>query len=178
MDRGFVLWFTGLPASGKTTVANLVKVELLNLGHKVEVLDGDDLRKRLDPEIGFSPEDRAIHIRRVAYVSELLARNGVAVLVCLVSPYIHTRQSAREMIGDKFIEVFMKCSLETCIKRDPKGLYKRALDGEIPNMTGIGDPYEEPPNPEIIVDTEKNSAKENAEIVLENLRELGYIRGP
>jgi len=175
MDRGFVLWFTGLPASGKTTVANLVKYELLNLGHKVEVLDGDDLRKKLDPEIGFSPEDRAIHIRRVAYVSELLARNGVATLVCLVSPYIHTRQSAREMVGDRFIEVFVKCSLETCIRRDPKGLYKRALDGEIPNMTGIGDPYEEPPNPEVIVDTEKNSAEKNAEIVLEKLRDLGYI---
>jgi len=175
MDRGFVLWFTGLPASGKTTVANLVKDELLKLGHKVEVLDGDDLRKKLDPEIGFSPEDRAIHIRRVAYVSELLSRNGVATLVCLVSPYIHTRQSAREMVGDRFIEVFVKCSLETCIRRDPKGLYKRALDGEIPNMTGIGDPYEEPPNPEVIVDTEKNSAEENAEIVLEKLRDLGYI---
>ena len=171
---GFVLWFTGLPASGKTTVANLVKAELLNLGYKVEVLDGDDLRKKLDPEIGFSPEDRAIHIRRVAYVSELLARNGVAALVCLVSPYIHTRQSARKMIGDKFIEVFVKCSLETCIRRDPKGLYKRALDGEISNMTGIGDPYEEPPNPEVVVDTEKNSAEENAEIVLGKLRELGY----
>ncbi|MCW3991713.1 MAG: adenylyl-sulfate kinase [Candidatus Bathyarchaeota archaeon] len=175
MERGFVLWFTGLPASGKTTVASIVKEELQGLGRRVELLDGDVLRRDLDPEIGFSPEDRAIHIRRVAYVSELLARNGVAVLVCLVSPYIHTRASARELVGDKFIEVYVRCSLETCISRDPKGLYRRALAGEIPNMTGIGDPYEEPPNPDVVVDTEENTAEENAAAVLAKLRELGYI---
>lgn len=175
MERGFVLWFTGLPASGKTTIASIVKRELLSIGLRVELLDGDDLRKKLDPEIGFSPEDRAIHIRRVAYVSELLARNGVAVIVCLVSPYIHTRATAREMIGAKFIEVYVKCSLETCIRRDPKGLYRRALAGEIPDMTGIGDPYEEPLNPDVVVDTEKNTSEENAGIVLAKLRELDYI---
>ena len=175
MSSGFVLWFTGLPASGKTTIASLVKERLLSLGRKVELLDGDALRRDLDPEIGFSPEDRAIHIRRVAFVSELLARNGVAVLVCLVSPYVHTRAAAQKMIGNKFIEVFVKCSLETCISRDPKGLYKRALAGEIPNMTGIGDPYEEPPNPDIIVDTENNTASENMAIVLSKLEEMGYI---
>ena len=175
MSSGFVLWFTGLPASGKTTIARLVKARLLNLGHRVELLDGDALRRDLDPEIGFSPEDRAIHIRRVAFVSELLARNGVAVLVCLVSPYVHTRAAAQKMIGNKFIEVFVKCSLETCISRDPKGLYKRALAGEIPNMTGIGDPYEAPPNPDIIVDTENNTASENMAIVLSKLEEMGYI---
>jgi len=175
LDAGFVLWFTGLPASGKTTVASIVGEKLRALGRRVELLDGDDLRKKLDPEIGFSPEDRAIHIRRVAYVSELLARNGVAVLVCLVSPYIHTRAAAREMVGDKFIEVYVKCSLETCIRRDPKGLYRRALAGEIPNMTGIGDPYEEPPNPDVVVDTEKNTAEENAAVVLAELGDRGYI---
>lgn len=139
LGKGFVLWFTGLPASGKTTIASIVKRELQSLRWKVELLDGDELRRKLDPEIGFSPEDRAIHIRRVAYVSELLARNGFAVLACLVSPYLHTRAAARELIGDKFVEVYVKCSLETCIHRDPKGLYSRALAGEIPNMTGIGD---------------------------------------
>lgn len=175
MGRGFVLWFTGLPASGKTTIASIVKEELLVIGRRVELLDGDELRRDLDPEIGFSPEDRTIHIRRVAYVSELLARNDVAVLVCLVSPYIHTRASAREIIKDKFIEVYVRCSLETCISRDPKGLYRRALEGEIPNMTGIGDPYEEPPNPEFVVDTEENTAEENAAAVLAKLRELDYI---
>jgi len=174
LERGFVLWFTGLPASGKTTIASIVRGELLSRGHRVELLDGDDLRKKLDPEIGFSPEDRAIHIRRVAYVSELLARNGVAVLVCLVSPYIHTRAAARELIGDGFIEVYVKCSLETCIGRDPKGLYKRALAGEIPNMTGIGDPYEEPPDPEVVVDTDEETAEENARSVIAKLGELGY----
>jgi adenylylsulfate kinase len=175
LSSGFVLWFTGLPASGKTTIASLVKERLLSLGRRVELLDGDALRRDLDPEIGFSPEDRAIHIRRVAFVSELLARNGVAVLVCLVSPYVHTRASAQKMIGDKFIEVFVKCSLETCISRDPKGLYRRALAGDIPNMTGIGDPYEEPPNPDIIVDTENNTASENMTIVLSKLEKMGYI---
>lgn len=175
LESGFVLWVTGLPASGKTTIASMVKGKLLSLGRRVELLDGDELRRDLDPEIGFSPEDRAIHIRRVAYVSKLLARNGVAVLVCLVSPYIHVRAAAREMIGDKFIEVYVRCSLETCIRRDPKGLYRRALAGEIPNMTGIGDPYEEPPNPEVVVDTEKNTAEENAATVLAKLRDLGYI---
>ena len=175
LESGFVLWFTGMPASGKTTIASMVKGELLSLGRRVELLDGDELRRDLDPEIGFSPEDRAIHIRRVAYVSELLARTAVAVLVCLVSPYIHVRAAAREMIGDKFIEVYVRCSLETCIRRDPKGLYRRALAGEIPNMTGIGDPYEEPPNPEVVVDTEKNTAEENAAIALAKLRDLGYI---
>ena len=175
MEEGFVLWFTGLPASGKTTIAKTVKRELIQLGRRVELLDGDELRKKLDPEIGFSPEDRAIHIRRVAYVANLLARNGVSVLVCLVSPYIRTREAARELIGNRFVEVFVKCSLETCIERDPKGLYRRALAGEITNMTGIGDPYEEPPYPDIIVDTEKNTAEGNGKIVLKKLREFAYI---
>jgi adenylylsulfate kinase len=174
-DRGFVVWFTGLPASGKTTIARLVERELRDRGLKVELLDGDELRRKLDPEIGFSPEDRMIHIRRVAYVSHLLARNGVAVLVCLVSPYIKAREAARRIVGDDFIEVYVKCSLETCIKRDPKGLYQRALRGEIPNMTGIGDIYEEPPSPEVMVDTEKYSAEENARRIISKLEELGYL---
>ncbi len=174
-DRGFVVWFTGLPASGKTTVARLVERELRRRGLRVEVLDGDELRRKLDPEIGFSPEDRMIHIRRVAYVSHLLARNGVAVLVCLVSPYIKAREAARNIIGEDFIEVYVKCSLETCIERDPKGLYKRALRGEIPNMTGIGDVYEEPPNPDVVVDTENYTAEENARMVISRLEELGYL---
>lgn len=175
LEKGFVLWFTGLPASGKTTVASIVKKELLRLGKKVELLDGDELRKKLDPEIGFSPEDRAIHIRRVAYIGNLLARNGVATLVCLVSPYIHTRTAAKELIGDKFIEVYVNCSLETCIERDPKGLYKKAMEGEITNMTGIGDPYEEPLSPDIVIDNEKNNANTNAKIVLAKLKDLGFL---
>lgn len=173
MAKGFVVWFTGLPCSGKTTVARKLGNMLREKGHRVEVLDGDELRKKLDPEVGFSKEDREVHIRRVAYVSHLLARNGVAVLVCLVSPYRHVRAYAREIIGD-FVEVWTKCSLETCIKRDPKGLYKKALAGEIKDMTGIQDPYEEPLNPEVIVETEERTAEENAKKVLKKLEELGY----
>jgi len=174
LKKGFAVWFTGLPASGKTAIATKLGEMLQERGHRVEIMDGDDLRKKLDPEVGFSKEDREVHIRRVAYVSHLLARNGVAVLVCLVSPYRHVRAYAREMIGD-FVEVWTKCSLETCIKRDPKGLYEKALAGEIKDMTGIQDPYEEPLNPEVIVETEGRTAEENARIVLEKLKELGYV---
>lgn len=174
-DRGFVVWFTGLPASGKTTVARLVEKGLREMGFKVEVLDGDELRRNLDPEIGFSPEDRMIHIRRVAYVSHLLARNGIVVLVCLVSPYKRAREAARRIIGGNFVEVYVKCSLKTCIRRDPKGLYKRALRGEISDMTGIGDVYEEPLNPDVVVDTEKYPPEENARKVVSKLEELGYL---
>ena len=174
MEKGFVVWFTGLPSSGKTSVARKLEEMLIQEALMVEVLDGDELRTKLDPEVGFSRRDREVHIRRVAYVSKLLARNGVAVLVCLVSPYRHVRANARKEIGD-FIEVWTKCSLETCIKRDPKGLYKKALAGEIADMTGIQDPYEEPLNPEVIVETEGKTAKENAKKVLEKLKELGYV---
>jgi len=174
-ERGFVVWFTGLPGSGKTTIARRVEKALRAMGWRVELLDGDEVRRRLDPEIGFSREDREIHIRRVAYVSHLLARNGVAVLVSLVSPYISSRKRAREIVGERFLEVWVKCSLETCIKRDPKGLYKRALAGEITNMTGIQDPYEEPPNPDVTVDTERDDPEEGAEKVLQKLRELRFI---
>ncbi|MCD6263403.1 adenylyl-sulfate kinase [Candidatus Bathyarchaeota archaeon] len=174
-ERGFVVWFTGLPGSGKTTIARRVEKALRAMGWRVELLDGDGVRRRLDPEIGFSREDREIHIRRVAYVSHLLARNGVAVLVSLVSPYISSRKRAREIVGERFLEVWVKCSLETCIKRDPKGLYKRALAGEITNMTGIQDPYEEPPNPDVTVDTERDDPEEGAEKVLQKLRELRFI---
>jgi len=174
-ERGFVVWFTGLPGSGKTTIARRVEKALRAMGWRVELLDGDEVRRRLDPEIGFSREDREIHIRRVAYVSHLLARNGVAVLVSLVSPYISSRKRARKIVGERFLEVWVKCSLETCIKRDPKGLYKRALAGEITNMTGIQDPYEEPPNPDVTVDTERDDPEEGAEKVLQKLRELRFI---
>jgi len=174
MKRGFVVWFTGLPSSGKTAIARELEKMLREEGWRVELLDGDELRKKLDPEVGFSRHDREIHIRRVAYVSKLLARNEVAVLVCLVSPYREVRDYARKEIGD-FIEVWTKCSLETCIQRDPKGLYKKALAGEIKDMTGIQDPYEEPLNPELIVDTERGSPQEAARKVLRKLEELNYI---
>jgi adenylyl-sulfate kinase len=132
------------------------------------------LRKELDPEVGFSKTDREIHIRRVAYVSKLLATNGIIVLVSLVSPYRKVRAEARKKIVD-FVEVWVKCSIEKCIERDVKGLYKKALIGEITNMTGIQDPYEEPLNPEVVVDTEKESQKDGAEKIINKLTQLNLI---
>ncbi|RLG62242.1 adenylyl-sulfate kinase [archaeon] len=175
MEKGCVVWLTGLPGSGKTTIAKILEKELRARGYKVELLDGDEVRKWLSPEAGFTREDRERHLRRVIYVSKLLARNGVIVLASFVSPYRSIRAEARRIIGD-FIEVYVKCSLETVIKRDPKGLYARALRGEIKHMTGIDDPYEEPENPEVIVDTEKDPPEENAKKILQKLEELGYIK--
>ncbi|MCD6470110.1 adenylyl-sulfate kinase [Candidatus Bathyarchaeota archaeon] len=177
-EKGFVVWLTGLPASGKTTVARKLKEYLQSRGLRVELLDGDEVRRWLSPEAGFSREDRERHLRRVAYVSKLLARNGVAVLASFVSPYRSVRRQARKLIEDeglKFIEVYVKCSLEECIRRDPKGLYRRALNGEIRDMTGIQDPYEEPLNPEVIIDTENEKADECAKKVIEKLENLGLI---
>ena len=175
MEKGCVVWLTGLPGSGKTTIARILEKELRARGYKVELLDGDEVRKWLSPEAGFTREDRERHLRRVIYVSKLLARNGVIVLASFVSPYRSIRAEARRIIGD-FIEVYVKCSLETVIKIDPKGLYTRALRGEIKHMTGIDDPYEEPENPEVIVDTEKDPPEENAKKILQKLEELGYIK--
>ena len=178
IEKGFVVWLTGLPASGKTTVARKLKEYLQSRGLRVELLDGDEVRRWLSPEAGFSREDRERHLRRVAYVSKLLARNGVAVLASFVSPYRSVRRQARKLIEDeglKFIEVYVKCSLEECIRRDPKGLYRRALNGEIRDMTGIQDPYEEPLNPEVIIDTENEKPNECAEKVIEKLENFGLI---
>ena len=175
MRRGFVVWLTGLPGSGKTTIARRLEPMLRSLGLPVEVLDGDEVRKWLSPEAGFSREDRERHLRRVAHVSHLLARNGVAVIASFVSPYRSVRDFARELIKD-FVEVYVKCSLETCMRRDPKGLYKRALKGEISDMTGLQDVYEEPLKPEVVVDTEQMSPEECAQRILETLKKLGYIQ--
>ncbi len=179
MERGFVLWFTGLPGSGKTTLARAVAEVLRRRGMRVEILDGDEVRKWLSPEAGFSREDRERHLRRVAHVARLLARNGVAVLCSFVSPYRGVRREAREIVeseGIPFVEVYAKCSLEECMRRDPKGLYKRALRGEIKHMTGLDDPYEPPEAPEIVVDTESRAVEEGVETILSKLRELGLLR--
>ena len=174
MERGCVVWLTGLPGSGKTTVARALEKELIEHGKRVEVLDGDEVRENLSPQLGFSKEDRMVHANRVAYVSKLLARNGVIVIVGLISPYREFRRRAREMTGD-FVEVYVKCSLNACIERDVKGHYKRALSGEIENFTGVSDPYEEPENAEVTVDTEKETPEENAEEILSKLREMKYV---
>jgi adenylylsulfate kinase len=157
-----VIWLTGLPGSGKTTIAKALYPRLKELGFKVELLDGDIVRKELSPELGFTKQDREIHARRVVYLSKILSRNGIISIVSLISPYRDFRRYARSEtnMNNNFYEVYVKCSLETCIVRDPKGLYKKALSGEIKDLTGLQDPYEEPDNPEIIVDTEKQTPDE------------------
>jgi adenylylsulfate kinase len=163
-----VIWLTGLPGSGKTTIAKALYPRLKELGFKVELLDGDIVRKELSPELGFTKQDREIHARRVVYLSKILSRNGIISIVSLISPYRDFRKYARTDINmnNNFYEVYVKCSLEACIARDPKGLYKKALSGQIKDLTGLQDPYEEPENPEIIVDTEKQTLEECVNVII------------
>src|SRR5437870_8688225 len=155
-QNGFTIWMTGLPGSGKSTLAELLKKRLeIDFGKSVEILDGDEIRKGLSRDLGLSKERREEHARRVSFVAKLLSRNGVVSIVALISPYRVSRQSAKDTIGsDRFVEVYVKASLQECEKRDPKGLYAKARKGEITNMTGIQDPYEEPTAPDITVVTE------------------------
>jgi adenylylsulfate kinase len=174
MKDGCVVWLTGLPGSGKTTIARMVEGQLRNLGMPVEVLDGDEVRKNLSPELGFSKQDRETHARRVVYISKLLSRNGIVTIVALVSPYRELRQHARDTIGKNFLEIWVKASEEICRKRDPKGLYKKAQEGKLTNLTGPQDPYEPPINPELVVNTEHQPADASAGRVMELLRIRGY----
>jgi len=175
MTRGVTIWFTGLPCSGKTTIADRVAEVLREKGHKVERLDGDIVRKGLTSDLGFSKEDRDENIKRVTFVAKLLTRNGVKVLATFVSPYIERRRKSREEIGE-FMEVYVRCSVEECIRRDVKGMYRKALAGEITGFTGVDDPYEEPPNPELILDTDKETVEESVQKVLEKMESLGYLQ--
>jgi len=170
---GFVIWLTGLPGSGKTTIANNLLITLRERGLKVELFDGDEVRKQLSPDLGFTKKDRELHARRVVYLSKILARNGIASIVSLISPYIEFRAFARAEIPS-FVEVYVKASLETCMKRDPKGLYKKALNGEISDLTGLQDVYEEPLNPEVVVETEKETVEMGSQKILQTLRMEGY----
>lgn len=172
--KGFTLWFTGLPCSGKTALANTVADELRKKGMKVERLDGDIVRKSLTRDLGFSEEDRNMNIERVTFVAKLLTRNGVAVLASFVSPYNKIREYSRNEIGD-YILVYVKCSLEECEKRDTKGMYAKARAGEIKNFTGIDHPFEEPNSADIIVETDKQSIKESKDIILKALDKMGYL---
>ncbi len=173
-DRGFILWFTGYSGAGKSTLANMVAAELRRIGKRVEVLDGDEVRKNLSQGLGFTKEDRDINIKRIGYVAHLLARNGVVAITAAISPYRETRDAVRSLYRD-FVEVYVRCPLEVCIERDVKGLYKKALAGEIPQFTGVSDPYEEPLHPEIVVETDKETAEESITKILRRLRELGYL---
>ncbi len=168
----FVLWLTGLPGSGKTTLAYKLKNILLKKEVKVEVLDGDWVRQTINVGAGFSKEERKRHLLRVAWIARLLARNDVITICSFVSPYREVREEVRKIVEEEvpFIEVYVKASLDTVIKRDPKGLYKKALNGEIKNFTGISDPYEPPTKPDIIIDTDNESVEESVQKILSYLK--------
>ena len=174
-EDGFAVWFTGLSGAGKSTIAELVAAELDRRGVRWELLDGDVVRQNLSKGLGFSKEDRDTNILRIGWVAERLAYHGAAVLVSAISPYREIRDEVRKQIP-RFCEVFVKASVEECARRDTKGLYQKALKGEIQNFTGVSDPYEPPENPEVAVDTEQLGPEECASAVISKLEELGYLR--
>ena len=173
-QKGFTLWFTGLSGAGKTTLARLVEEELRSRGLKVEVLDGDVVRTNLSKGLGFSKEDRDTNIRRIGFVCNLLSRNGVAAIAAAISPYREIRDEVRNQIGN-FVEVYAKCPIGVLSERDVKGLYKKALAGEIKNFTGVDDPYEEPLHPEVEAHTDVETPEESALKILTKLEMMGLI---
>ncbi|MDA8233473.1 MAG: adenylyl-sulfate kinase [Clostridia bacterium] len=173
-QKGFTLWFTGLSGAGKSTLSKLVEDELRKRGRNVEVLDGDEVRENLSKGLSFSKEDRDINVKRIGYVAKLLARNGVAVITAAISPYREVRDFIREDNKD-FVEVFVNCPVEHCIEKDVKGLYKKAIAGEIKEFTGISDPYEEPLNPEVTVNTHQETPEQSAAKIISKLEELKYL---
>jgi adenylyl-sulfate kinase len=174
MGTGCCLWFTGLSASGKTTLARLLEKALVERGLKVEVLDGDIVRSNLSKGLGFSREDRETNLRRIAFVSKLLVRNGVVVIVATISPYRNIRDEIRTSMPN-FVEVYVNCPLEVCIQRDPKGLYEKALAGEIPRFTGVNDAFDPPFNPEVEIRTDTETPEEGAVRILRALEMLRYV---
>ncbi|MBD3282894.1 adenylyl-sulfate kinase [Candidatus Pacearchaeota archaeon] len=165
-----VLWFTGLSGSGKSTIAREIEKKLFEKKILSFVLDGDNVRHGLNSDLGFSPEDRQENIRRISEVASLFYNSGVYVLVCFISPYIKDRNFARKLVGEDFIEIFVKCPVSECEKRDTKGLYKKARQGIIKDFTGVSAPYEEPESPEIVVDTEKLSVEQSVEKIFDFLK--------
>lgn len=171
-----LVWFTGLSASGKSTIAHAVEKELFQRGIRAYVLDGDNVRHGLNANLGFSPEDREENIRRIAEVAHLMVDAGLVVLAAFISPYREDRESVRKrFLGDNFIEVYVRCSIEECEKRDPKGQYKRARAGIIKGYTGISSPYEEPENPDLVIDTEKITVEDSVKSVLSCLDRKSFI---
>ncbi len=173
-QKGAALWFTGLPCSGKSAIADRLAAILKERGYYVERLDGDIVRQDLTRDLGFSKEDRDENIRRVTFVTKLLARNGVFVLTSFISPYREMRDRARQQV-ENFMEIYVNTSLETCMQRDVKGMYKKAMAGQIKEFTGVSDPYEAPLNPELILVTDHESLEESAGKVLARMKELGYL---
>ena len=176
-QQGFTVWFTGLSGAGKSTIAERLEKELVRRGRAVEVLDGDVVRTHLSKGLGFSKEDRDTNIRRIAFVAKLVTRHGGAVITAAISPYAEIRDEARADISPVggFIEVFVSCPLEELVRRDVKGLYEKAIRGEIKNFTGVSDPYEEPKNPEVVVRTDQETVEESTAKILAKLEEFGYI---
>lgn len=174
-QQGFTIWFTGLSGAGKTSISDAIEPLLRERGlRKIEKLDGDVVRTHLSKGLGFSKEDRDTNIRRIGWVAEVLTRNGVCVLASAISPYREIRDEVRRNVGD-FVEVYVKCSIAELTRRDVKGLYQKALNGEIKNFTGISDPYEEPLHPEVTVDTEAEDLDASVANVLSALEARGYI---
>jgi len=173
--KGFTVWFTGLSGAGKSTIAEMLYHEFQARQMKTEILDGDVVRQNLSKGLGFSKEDRDTNILRIGFVAELLTRNGVATICCPISPYKETRDQVRATIGE-FVEVYVHATLDELSKnRDPKGLYKKALAGEIKGFTGVDDPYEVPDDAEIVIDTEAHEPEESARLIVTRLEELGLV---
>ena len=177
MPRGVTIWLTGLSGAGKSTIAERLRDELSARGRLVEVLDGDEVRTNLSDGLGFSRADRDTNVARIAFVAKLLSRNGVVAITAAISPYAAARAVARREIGD-FVEVFVRCSLSELARRDVKGLYARALRGEIPNFTGVSDPYEEPAAPEVVVDSGTQTLDESVAAIVAHLESAGYLGAP
>ncbi|HEY7755159.1 MAG TPA: adenylyl-sulfate kinase [Actinomycetota bacterium] len=174
-QKGFTVWFTGLSGAGKSTIAEMLYHEFQARGLKTEILDGDVVRQNLSKGLGFSKEDRDTNILRIGFVAELLTRNGVATICCPISPYRAARDRVREMVG-AFVEVYVHATVEELARnRDPKGLYKKALAGEITGFTGVDDPYEPPESPELVIDTMVEEPEASLQHVLDRLLELGYL---
>jgi adenylylsulfate kinase len=171
---GFTIWFTGLSGSGKSTLSEILEQRLQAHGHNVEIMDGDIVRTHLSKGLGFSREDRDTNIKRIAFVCNLLSRNGVICISAAIAPYREAREWAREHIGN-FVEIYVKCPLDVCRARDVKGLYKLVDEGKIKNFTGVDDPYEEPEHPELVIETDKESIEESISRIFAKLEELGYL---
>lgn len=174
------LWFMGRPASGKSTLAKAVEGQLREHGLRIENLDGDEIRKNLHPDLGFTREDRALNNRRTAFICKLLNRNGISVVNAMITPFREAQREARDIVepDGEFVLVYVQCSLEECARRDPKGLYERAQAGKLDNFTGVNHPFQEPHNPEIVVDTERDDVETCVDHVLDRLQELGVLDRP
>lgn len=174
-QKGFTLWFTGLSGAGKSTITNILEKRLKEKEINVEVLDGDIIRTNLSKGLGFSKEDRDTNVKRIGFVADLLSRNGVAVITAAISPYKAIRDEVRGMHSAGFVEVYAKCPLEVVEARDVKGLYKKARSGEIPQFTGVSDPYEAPESPEVTVCTDSGTPEERAEEIIKYLKEQDLL---